>query len=326
MATLNDQKVIENILLKRELLEKGDPRAGEDIIVDMIIAPGAQFGAYGSGQGIALDDLGIMKVVRRIYGVSTGMWIAGYLPAGQIRDGAKVYCHDFSGSQFVKFWPLTRFLMNKDVIAHAAQFVGKNKLRMDAVLASPIELYAGLTTEDGAGIFINAKEARPDAWSAFYASSANPLGYEEAQPVNEYRYWDGGIALQCPITEVYQECKRNFRNASINILVLPNVPCPPKIDFTSLLKERLFCEIAMRRHVPKHIRALIYERKRRFIHDLARAHYLPSDAHVFVLWPPDCGLHAFTTDRNHLQRAVEESARHALEIFGESGKEISISW
>src|SRR3989338_1404151 len=294
---------------KKALLEASDQKASE-IIVDMLIEPGAQLGVYATGQGMALDDMGLLSTIRRIYGISTGIWVAGYLAAGKIRTGAEVYCSDFPRLKFAQCWPPRRFMLDKNAITQAAQF-GDNRLNMDGVLASSIEMYAGVTLEDGRGAFVDVKTARPSAWSAFYASSANPLAYSEPMEVNDFLCWDGGIGIKWPMWNICYDA----RLKPTDLLVLPNIPFVSQRKFSHSIAERVYCETTMRSYLPAHLRQLIYIRKQSFVEDLLTVMYDVREVNVHVLWPPDCGIHEFTMDEHKLRKAVSISEGHTREIF-----------
>ena len=252
MKFSRSSSVIEGILRKRDLLKRGDPRAKE-IRVCLLILGGANLGAYGAGAGIALHELRLVNVFDWVVGMSTGAWVGAFLLAGpkQIRQGAAIYYQDFSGSQLFSYWPPKRFMMSKQRIA-SSTLIGDKMLDADAVLESAAKFFVGLTTEDGRGIFIDAKTAKPNILAALYASSANPLAYEKPLLVNKARYWDGGIALQCPVWEICQQ----FHPRPTHILVLPNTPYLPKRTRVRAIVERVFGEIALH-HMPPHIRQLI---------------------------------------------------------------------
>lgn len=313
LGILANPKVIENMWRKKAFLEAGDPRADE-IVIYVLILGGAQLGAYATGQGIALHDLGLLSGIRRIYGISTGMWVAGYLAAGEIRKGAEIYCSDFPRMQFVRWWPPRRFLLDKSAIEGAAQF-GDNRLTMDASVASPIELCAGVTLGNGRGAFIDAKSAKPSPWAAFYASSANPLAYREPVEVNGAKCWDGAMGVKRPMRDICQ----NARPRPTDLLVLPNVPNISRRKLSGKIRERIFCEIAMRSYVPTHVRQLIYERKQSFVEDLLTVMYDVHGVNVHVLWPPDCGIGEFTMDERKLRRAVSESTCYTMKVFEQYG-------
>jgi len=53
-------------------------------------------------------------------------------------------------------------------------------------------------TEDGAGVFVDAKKARPDVITAIKASMAIPGLYGGSVTLDDEAVMDGGITLPCP--------------------------------------------------------------------------------------------------------------------------------
>lgn len=185
---------------------------------------------------------------------------------------------------------------------------GKKKLDTDAIRRSRSEFFVAVTDEEGNGVLIDAKKATPNMYAALDASSANPLGFEEPYPVNDARFWDGGLALPFPIREVCEMFEPT------DVLVLPNMPRAPS-PYASALKERIFCELFLR-HIPKHIRQLVYTRKRYFAEGLE---YIArrKDINVDILWPPDCGVEGLTRDAEKLFLAAQGGAERALAYFAD---------
>lgn len=161
---------------------------------------------------------------------------------------------------------------------------------------------------------LDAKKEMPNMYAALDASSANPLGFRELYPVNGMRFWDGGLALSFPIREV---CKMF---APTDVLVLPNMLRPS--PHASALKERIFSELFLR-HIPKHIRRLVYTRKRYFAEALA---YIADrkDINIDILWPPDCGVESLTRDAGKLFLAAQGGAERVLAYLDRSDLKIAL--
>lgn len=306
--------VAENILLKRRLMELGSPKA-KNIHTLLLILGGANRGAYGSGACVALHGLGLGDVFDVVVGISTGGWIAGYFLAGeeQIRLGASIYYEDFSGDRFISYrnpWSV----MSRYAIFFATR-EGKKRLDVDAILRSRSELFVAVTDKKGSGLLIDAKKATPDLYAALDASSANPLAYPWPYPLNGAHLWDGGLALPFPIREVCEMFEPT------DVLVVPNMPWPPS-PYASMMKERVFCELFLR-HIPKHIRQLVYTRKRYFVEGLE---YIATrkDINIDILWSPDCGVESLTRDPRKLFAAAQGSAEKALAYFDASDHEIDV--
>lgn len=84
MVLRHDSKLIQNLLLKNELLRNGDKKH-EGIRTALLILSGANLGAYGNGTTIALHLLGLADVFDVVVGVSTGAGIGDTISAEKIR-------------------------------------------------------------------------------------------------------------------------------------------------------------------------------------------------------------------------------------------------
>lgn len=305
----------ENLLLKGALMEIGSSKA-EAIRTLLLVLGGANRGAYGSGAGVAFHELGLGDAFDIIVGISTGAWIGGYFRVGkaQMYLGASIYYDDFSGNRFISYRNFPH-IMSRDAIFSVTQ-EGEKKLDTEAILRSRSQFFVGVTDEEGNGALIDVKEAMPNVYAALVASSANPLGYREPYPLNNGRFWDGGLALPFPIKEVCELFEPT------DVLVLPNMPRPPS-PRASALRERIFCEVFLR-HIPERIRRLIYTRKEYFAEGLE---YMArrKDINIDILWPPDCGVERLTRDSKKLFAAAQGAAEGALAYFCAAEGEVKIT-
>src|SRR3989344_37330 len=104
MVLQHDSKLIQNLLLKNQLL-RNDDKKHEDIRTALLILSGANLGAYGNGATIALHLLGLSDIFDIVVGVSTGAGIGGYFLAGEKQAflSASIYYTEFSGTRFINY-------------------------------------------------------------------------------------------------------------------------------------------------------------------------------------------------------------------------------
>lgn len=316
MVLRHDSKLIKNLLLKNQLLRNGD-RRHEELRTLLLILSGANRGVYGAGATIALHLLGLPDVFDVVVGVSTGAGIGGYYLAGekQMFLGASIYYTEFSGASFINY-RRPRKIIDVNLISEVMRR-GRTAMDMEAIKRSRSEFFVGVThAETGNGEWINAKNTSPDVVAAIEASTAMPLGYNQPIMVDQRSYYDGGVALPCPIKEVCEKFQPT------DVLVLPNRPLRFGSQLSRELTARLFAATALRR-LPVPLRAAVISRHKRFNQDI-RFVQSCNGVNVGVLWPPEMGIHQLTRKSSKLRAAVQASVQQTLSVFGQSEKEFSL--
>ena len=317
MVLRHDSKLVQNLLLKKELLRNGDKKH-EDIRTALLILSGANLGAYGAGATIALHLLGLADVFDVVVGVSTGAGIGGYYLAGekQMFLGTSIYYTEFSGTRFINY-RRTKKIIDVGLISEVMRR-GRTKMDMEAIIKHRSKFFAGVTNaETGNAEWIDVKSAIPDVVAAIEASSAMPLGYNLPVVVNQRLYYDGGVSFPCPIREVCEKFQPT------DILVLPNRPLRFGSQLFRELTDRLFAATALRTLLPEYIRAAVVSRHKRFGVGMNFVQNC-NGINVGVLWPSEKGIHQLTRNSSKLRAAVQASAEKTLRVFGQPEKTFNL--
>ena len=316
MVLQHDSRLVQNLLLKNELLRNGDKKH-EDIRTVLLILSGANLGVYGNGATIAFHLLDLSNVFDVVVGVSTGAGIGGYFLAGEKQAflSASIYYTEFSGTRFINYLRPKKIIdvgLISEVMRH-----GRSKMDTEAIKKSRSKFFVGVTnTETGNGELIDARSATPDVIAAIEASSAMPLGYNPPVVIHQKSYYDGGVALPCPIKEV---CKK-FRPT--DVLVLPNRPLRFGSQLFREFTDRMFVATALRR-LPALLRAAIVSRHKRFGEDMRFVQDCDG-INVGVLWPPEMDIHQLTRKSSKLRAAVWASVKQTLAVFGQPEKKFDL--
>lgn len=194
---------------------------------------------------------------------------------------------------------------------------GRTNMDVEAIKKHRSEFFVGVTNaETGNGDWIDAKNATPDVIAAIEASAAMPLGYNPPVMVNQRFYYDGGVALPCPIKEV---CEK-FRPT--DVLVLPNRPLRFGSQLFRKLTDRLFAAIALRA-LPEHLRTAVVSRHKRFGVGMNFVQTC-NGINIGVLWPLEMDIHQLTRSSSKLRAAVQASGSQTLAVFGQPEKKFDL--
>jgi predicted patatin/cPLA2 family phospholipase len=303
-------QLIKNLLLKKELLKKGEDKH-KQIRTLLLILSGANRGAYGAGAAIALHLLGLGKVFDTVVGISTGAGIGGFFLAGkeQMILGASVYYTEFCAKQYISYSRLKK-IVDVNFISDTLRR-GRATLNQPAIRQSRSEFFTGATNpQTGKGDFLNAKRTNPDIITAMEASWAMPLGYNPPISINGKAYFDGNIAFPFPLKEA---CKK-FQPT--DVLVLPNRP----MAFSNRLSREKIAEKLLAatylRHFSKSFLTALATRHERFLEsvDFAEKH---QKVNIGILWPPNLAIHQLSKDSRRIRKAVDESVKQTLKLFGQ---------
>lgn len=316
MVLRHDSKLVQNLLLKSELLRNGDKKH-ESIRTVLLILSGVNLGAYGAGATIALHLLGLGDVFDVVVGVSTGAAIGGYYLAGeeQMFLGTSIYYTELSGTRFINYGRI-RKIINIDLISEVMRR-GRTKMDMEAITRHRSKFFTGVTNaETGNPEWIDTKSATPDVIAAIEASLAMPLGYNPPAAVNQQSYYDGGVSLPCPIREVYEKFQPT------DLLVIPNRPLRFGSQLSRQLIDRVFAAVALR-NLPVFLRTDVVSRHKRFREGMNNIEEC-NGINVGVLWPPEMSIHQLTRNSLKLRTAVQASVEKTLEVFGQPEKKFDL--
>jgi predicted patatin/cPLA2 family phospholipase len=133
--------------IRQRLDENSRPRERTDgHVIALAVEGGGMRGVLSAGMTLALESLGILPAVDRVYGSSAGAMMGAYFISGQSALAPSIYEQDLTTRTFIN---LGRFLtrrpvMNLDYLVD--DVIGDIKpLDYHAVLNSPIELHVLVT-------------------------------------------------------------------------------------------------------------------------------------------------------------------------------------
>jgi len=212
-----DPRVLDNLILKKRLLDAGD--VGHYRYRTLIlVSSGVMRGVCGGAHAIALDKFGLTHVFDVAVGVSTGAPMLGFFLAGQIQQCLSIYWDEAAGSKFIdprRFYKGGRPIADTDYLCG----VFRQKMDQEAVLRSRTRFYAGVTcVHTGQGHLLNVKEAVPDPVEAMHASCAMPRLCGRTVSLGGAEYVDGAVSANMPIRESIETFEPT------DILVLANCP------------------------------------------------------------------------------------------------------
>ena len=96
-------RVVENIKLKKRLLEAGD-ESHKNIKLAILWGGGAMRGTYGAGVALGFYLMGYREVFDQYFGISAGAANAAYLLSNQSDFGLTIYLEDLKKPDFINIW------------------------------------------------------------------------------------------------------------------------------------------------------------------------------------------------------------------------------
>lgn len=302
------------VVLGHILEKKNSPEGKQRRIVLLIMGGGVQ-GAYGMGQLIALNKLGMGSesgIFKAVIGISAGSAAGASYMGGdkQSEIGATIFEEECTSPEFINFSRIHK-IMDADFLAETVRS-GPKAIDQDAIRRSPTEFYVVATHRDTGAELINAKTAKPDMVSALHASISIGIlpFYGKQNMVNEKMYADGAFD-PVPIQKILDTFQPT------DILVLPNSSFEGADGF--VLSKEMF---AIGSAVPA-IGSLGVAKKmlknreemRRFLEDVEQR----TDVNIGFMWPQEAGLSAITQDPAAIKMAIHEATQDTLEEFKSVG-------
>ncbi|MEK7537262.1 MAG: patatin-like phospholipase family protein [Patescibacteria group bacterium] len=312
MVLHHDSKLVQNLLLKNELLRNGDKKH-EKIRPVLVILGGCMRGVSGAGSAIAFHLLGIADVFDVVVGTSTGAGIGAYFLSGleQALLGTSIYYQELP-PRFIKYFrsPVVDIDFVEELLRD-----GKKKLDTETIRMARSEFFVGVTdTEDGNHALLDTKTARPDLVSAIKASMAMAGLSSGSVVVNGRQYIDSG-GYPFPIREVVHQFKPT------DVLLLPNCTRQRGESWVPTLMEKLCGALCMRSVTPK-LRELWQLRYQRWRNDLKFFQQLQG-VNKGILWAPR-EVRLLEKNTSRLYTAVQESVQQTLTVFGQSEKKFDL--
>lgn len=312
MEKRKDSRLIERLLLKRDLLAAGNPEH-EQVRPVLLILGGGMRGASGIGAVYALHLLGLQNVFDVVVGISTGAGISACFLSGEetSRRGAAIYYEDLAQG-FINVWrkPITDIDLVERLLRE-----GFKSADMEAIHASRSRFFTCVTDRnDVTPVFLDAKRAHPDPIAAVKASMAIPGFYNKTVEVNGRHYVDGSVN-PFPIRRLLE-----LFNPT-DILVIANCTEESGRDREPNWFEKAL-NLYFMREVPHTLRTMWVSRYERWTRGLNHFRSL-TDVHTGILWAPT-HLEMLSRDPVELRNASEEAVRATFKAFGKQAPKFSL--
>jgi len=295
-----DPRVLDNLILKKRLLDAGDVSHYRYRTL-IVVSSGVMRGVCGGAHAIALDKFGLTNAFDVAVGVSTGAPMLGFFLAGQIQQCLSIYWDEAAGDKFInprRIYRRGRPIADTDYLCG----VFRQKMDQEAVLRSRTRFYAGATcVHTGQAHLLNVKQATPDPVEAMHASCAMPRLCGRTVTVGGVECVDGAVSSNMPIRESVDAFEPT------DILVLANCPRDEKERLSIKLLSRVLV-----RGFSGEFRAAFHSRNSR---TEAELHYLRTQKRrrFGIKWIRD-GLRSFERNPAKLYAAAvrEEADMYAL--------------
>lgn len=326
----------------------------EPVRIGLLALGGGNMGATSVGQLMAMQEMGFRDkgVFAAVGGISGGGGGPAYFATGETEKAAAQFVERCTSKEFLALntyqnvtmadfteYGGERFASLSDIqiparlrfldIEHPAESIAEGPMSIDQekVRESPIDTFV-VTTDaaDFSAHVIDLKTATPDIPTAFLATAAIPLFHGPVE-VNGTKYYDGGIG-EAPIREIIE------KYGLTHLLVLPEQPFGSMstikysktqnafIEFTVALKQlfgslssgslgSLSNSMGLFSELSKHVTGV----REDALASLQEAE-TETGAHIGVLYPPDTGVAATTTNRDALKASIYECFRATIERFG----------
>lgn len=262
---------------------------------------------YGTGQDMALEDMGYNDIFDVVIGSSGASGPAAYSVAGESRKAASLYMNECASPEFLTHFPLK---LDTRVIAEEMRS-GPKALNQDAIRESKKELYAIVSNANTRKAeFVDFKTATPDMVSACEASSAIPF-FRDSVEVDGTHYYDGAFS-ELPLEEIIERFKPT------HLFIQPNVAFKylQSYEYSGVERAVLWATaklgaLASLGTVEEFFR--MKENTRKLFEKVGKMH----NVKIAVMWPPAEDLGSLVNDPDTMRRAILESYRKTVSDFGE---------
>lgn len=234
-AMTEDQRahpVVAAILRRRD--EGSRPgRRSDGRRIALVIEGGGMRGVVSAGMTAAIEQLGLTDAFDEVHGASAGAFNAAFLIAGQAGYLTALYPHGFGDPRFASLRRVLRggALLDMDFVVDEV-WRRQRPLRIERVLASPIELHCTATDADRAEVVDLADLRDEEAVRCALRASAR-LPWLAGPPVSfrGRRLLDATLAESIPVQAA--------RRSATDLLVLQTRPRDMRHDGLSHLVARL---------------------------------------------------------------------------------------
>ncbi|MDP2996870.1 MAG: patatin-like phospholipase family protein [Bryobacterales bacterium] len=311
IADANNPVILE-IMRRRKLIQNGEVLSEQPTKLGLVIEGGGMRGVISGGVLVAMERLGLTDVFDEVYGESAGAINACYFLAGQADFGASIYRDNLSSRKFVHPFRFGRIL---DLDYAIDQVVGKIKaLDCEKVKRARSKLFVSLTnTQDGTGRIVDFQNENIPLLTLLKATAAIVPLYNKPVVIEGVAYADGGITDPVPV--------RNAVNSGCThiLVLLTREPSFVARGFTWL--ERIVVDRLLSGWNDSFVNAFYNVRWKRLneSRDIAFGRSgSNSKVEIGVICPSagSPGVGRMSTDHRVLDRAMDESVKETLHLFG----------
>jgi predicted patatin/cPLA2 family phospholipase len=300
--------VASRILLKRDLLRRGDP-AHAEIRTALLVAGGGMSGVYSGGVVHALHRLGLVDAFDSLIGISAGAAACAYFLSEQPELGISLYYEEFANKRFLNPYRITN-IMDIDYLMAELRY-GK-PLDVDRIRAGRSRLLIGATeVETGECAMLDVTAEPTDIVTAIAASCSLPGISAGSQCLDGVAYTDGVVSCGLPVAYARDQLK------CTDLLIVLNAPFT-EIQSAPSLAERLVVNVLARK-MPRAIRRGFATRNRLYDQSAALIRSLESPGsgvNIGVVAPSESLVSPLTTDPVLLRLAARQGASETMRFFG----------
>lgn len=295
--TAANTSVVENIRLKKELLDSGDQEHTR-IKTALIFEGGGMRVAYQDGVAIALAELGMGEVFDTVVGISSGAATGAYFLSGQYKLCVPIL-EQLANSKFINRFNSVRGkkILNMEYMDKV--FRTDKPLDQEAVRRSRSDFFVGVTErKSGNGVYLDMKDPSRDIVTDICASSSMPWLTEPIE-LNGAKYSDAMTGCVNPVAfAVEQGCTY--------ILVVSNKP-DGENDSTSILN-RLFLRLFLFRDSKEFKTAHLSKRQPNGINSIP-------GVNLGILRPKVMPLDRLSIDINMMKTVLSQSREQTMRLF-----------
>lgn len=289
--------VVKNILLKKKMLDLGNP-GHEEIKTALIFEGGGMRVAYQDGVGIALAELGMGEVFDTVVGISSGAATGAYFLSGQYQLCVPIL-EQLANSKFINRLNLVggKKILNMKYMDKV--FRTDKPLDQDAVRRSRSHFFIGVTErKSGKGVYLDTKDPLRDIVMDICASSSMPWLTEPIE-LNGVKYSDAMTGCVNPVAfAVEQGCT--------DILVVSNKPDGENDSMS--ISERSFLRVALFRDSNEFRRAHLSRRQPNGINSIP-------GVNLGTLRPKDMPLDRLSIDIDMMKSVLNQSYEQTMSLF-----------
>jgi len=302
-----DPKVIKNLLIKKELLEKNDP-AHTALKTVLILPGGAEKGVIEGGVAVALEKQKLVASFDAILGMSTGAAVAWYMVGGEAAIGTTIYFDDNVKNHlfnFLRFWKIL------DIDTLEKVFKEKKSIDVEKIKSARSRLLISITdAKTGNGTFVDIKKEK-DPLSYVIASMCIPiLDGGKKVLINDKFYVDGALSMPWGINYAIEKL------GATDILLVSNSPLMAKKPYSKTfywIFRRFFASMVSKgvaNQIETHVER--YNKEQKYLLEPA----LVKNVRIGVIHPIHMPIHEWTMNRKLLQKGALTAMEFTNTLLG----------